>query len=337
MTRIRDIAEHEGHPVREAVLESDRARVAVMSYGAAIRDWRVPAPDGREVPCVLGFPDFAPYPEHSRAFGIIAGRVANRTARGRFTLDGVTHELPVNNGPNHLHGGPQGLGKRLWDMESDGAQAVILSYRSPDGEMGYPGRVTFRVRISLDAARLTWEMSGDPDRPTPINLAQHNYYNLDGAGDVLEQRLWLAASRYTPVDDTQIPTGAIESVAGTPLDFRQPARIGKVDPDRQGADHNLVLDVDRDRMQPAARLASDRSGLALRMWTDQPGVQLFTARPLDVAVPGHDGARYGAFAGVCLEAQHFPDSLNRPDFPSIIATPEAPYRQRLTVEIAPGG
>ncbi|MHA3977295.1 aldose epimerase family protein [Halovulum sp. GXIMD14794] len=334
MAKIRSIGAHEGETVEEAVLDSGAARISVMNYGCVIRDWRVPA-QGREVPCVLGFEKFAPYPEHSKSFGIIAGRVANRTANGRFSLEGRTYELPVNNGPNHLHGGPVGLGKRIWEMASDGNDAVLLRYSSPDGEMGYPGAVEFEVRFALDGARLLIEMAGDPDRPTPINLAQHNYYNLNGRGDILGHRLRVAASRYTPVDEVQIPSGALDPVKGTQLDYRSEARIGDVDADRVGADHNLVLDEGRDPAAPAAELASDETGLRLRMWTDQPGIQLFTAKPMQIGVPGLDGETYGPFGGVCLEAQHFPDSLNHPEFPSIIATPDAPYRQRLEVEIAP--
>ncbi len=334
MTTQATIGEYEGKPVEEVVLDSGAARIAVMNYGCVIRDWRVEA-GGRPVPCVLGFDEFAPYPEHSKSFGIIAGRVANRTARGLFTLEGQTYRLPVNNGPNHLHGGPQGLGKRLWEIAPDGPNAVVLRYDSPDGEMGYPGNVAFEVRMVLEGARLTIDMIGQPDRPTPINLAQHNYYNLDGEGDILGHRLWIDADRYTPVDETQIPTGVFEPVDGTQLDFRQPALIGERDPQREGADHNLVLNQGRAQSSPVVELSSDRTGLGLRLWTDQPGLQLFTAKPMEIAVPGHDGARYGPFGGVCLEAQHYPDSLNRPEWPSIIASPGAPYRQELAVEIAP--
>ena len=326
------IGSYQGREVREAVLESATARIAIMNYGCVIRDWRVSA-KGREVPCVLGFDSFDPYPEHSKSFSIIAGRVANRTAKGRFTLDGVGYELPVNNGPNHLHGGPEGLGKRLWDMEAD-SDVVRLRYLSPDGEMGYPGRVKFKVTFRLVGSRLTCEMSGEPDRPTPINLAQHNYYNLNGRGDILDHVLEIDAESYTPVDEVQIPTGQIAPVDGTVLDFREARTIGDADPNREGADHNLVLRKDRDKADVAARLRSDETGLELTLRTDQPGIQLFTAKPMEIAVPGHDGAEYGPFGGVCLEAQHFPDSLNRPDWPSIIATPERPYRQWLEMDIS---
>ena len=326
------VGHYQGREVREAVLESAHARIAILNYGCVIRDWRVDA-DGRAVPCVLGFEDFEPYPAHSKSFSIIAGRVANRTARGRFSLDGVDYQLPVNNGPNHLHGGPEGLGKRVWEMEADEG-SVTLAYHSPDGEMGYPGAVEFRVTFRLEGTRLTCEMTGRPDRPTPINLAQHNYYNLNGHGDILGHVLEVDAEAYTPVDDTQIPTGIIAPVDGTVLDFRRPTRIGDADPERIGADHNLVLREGRDISTPAAVLRSEETGLRLTVRTDQPGVQLFTAKPMEIAVPGHDGAAYGPYGGVCLEAQHFPDSLNRPDWPSIIATPERPYTQWLEMDIS---
>lgn len=330
---IRTIATHEGEEIREGVLESAEARISVMSFGAVIRDWRVSA-GGREIPVVLGFESFDPYPEHSKSFGIIAGRVANRTAFGRFTLDGEPYQLDLNHGGHHLHGGSKGLGVRNWAMEPDG-DGLILSYASPDGEMGYPGHVAFRARFALDGARLVLEMEGDPDRPTPINLAQHNYYNLDGEGEVFDHHLWIAGGRYTPTDDALIPTGEIASVAGTVFDFREEARIGARDPGRAGADGNVVLDAGRDLAAPAATLRSDVTGLGLRLWTAEPAVQLFTAGTMDIAPLGHDGARMAPFCGVCLEAQHFPNSVNQPDWPSIIATPDAPYRQRLEVEIAP--
>lgn len=329
----RTIGTHNGRSVDEITLESAQARVSIMSYGCVIRDWRVPA-GGRDVPCVLGFDSFAPYPEHSKSFGIIAGRVANRTAQGRFTLDGTTYQLPVNNGPNHLHGGPEGLGKRLWEMEADSG-AVVLRYHSPDGEMGYPGSVDFEVRFALEGTALRCQMRGVPDRPTPINLAQHNYYNLGQTATILEHRLRIAAPTYTPVDETQIPLGTFADVEGTVLDFRTERTVGEVDPQREGADHNLVLDPNRDPHAPAAELTAPGTGLQLRLWTDQPGVQLFTAKPMQIAHPGHDRALYGPFGGLCLEPQHFPDSLNRPDWPSIIATPEAPYAQDLVMDIAP--
>jgi aldose 1-epimerase len=200
--------------------------------------------------------------------------------------------------------------------------------------MGYPGAVDFEVRYSLEGSRLTLEMLGQVDRPTPINLAQHNYYNLDGTGDIMNHRLQIAADSYTPVDATQIPTGAIDPVDGTQLDFREMATIGSRDPGRIGADHNLMLRAGGDVEAAAATLISDETGLRLDVYTDQPAIQLFTAQTMQIDVPGHDGTTYSPFGGVCLEAQHAPDSLNRPEWPSIIATPDTPYRQILGLNIA---
>lgn len=333
MIATRRFGEHDGREVTEAVLQSASARVSILNFGCIMRDWRVA---GRDHAVILGFDRFDDYLTHARSHGVIAGRVANRTAFGRFSLNGTDYQLPANNGPHHLHGGPVGLQRRVWDMETDSAaQAVRLTYSSPDGEAGYPGNVDFRIDFALDGARLTIDMAAMPDRPTPINLAQHNYYNLNGRGDVRGHWMHIAADQYTPVDDGLIPTGALASVAGTQLDFRSPARIGDVDPGRIGFDTNLVLRPDRDRAEPSASVWSDESGLKLRVWTDEPGLQLFNGPKMTIGTPGLDGTTYGPFGGLCLEAQHWPDALNKPHFPSIIRSPGAPYRQRLMLDIGP--
>lgn len=329
MIATRVFGRHDGAEVREAVLESPTARVAILSYGCVVRDWR------REgVPMVLGFERFEDYPLHSRSFGIVAGRVANRIAGGRFTLGGREYRLATNNGPNHLHGGTVGLGRRVWAMETDSAaNAVRLSYLSPDGEEGYPGTVAFAVTYALAGDRLTCAMEGVPDRPSPVNLAQHSYYNLAGSGDVRGHVLRIDADHVTPTDAGLIPTGALLPVAGTRFDFRSPRPYEAADAEREGHDINYVLRPGRDPAAPAAEV--EAAGRRLRLWTGEPGLQLYTAAKLDVAVPGLDGLRYGAFAGLCLEAQHWPDAVNRPEFPGVIRAPEAPYRQELVVEIAP--
>lgn len=324
----------DGKDVLRATLSDGDTRVCILNYGAVTQDWRVVV-DGKPTPMVLGFDRFEDYPLHSKSFGIIAGRVANRTAFGRFTLDGQTYQLATNNGAHHLHGGDVGLGRRLWQMEADSAaNSLRLSHLSPDGEDGYPGQVAFTVTISLADGVLTYDMAGLPDRVTPINLAQHNYYNLTGSGDVLRHHLTMTAPSYTPVDAGLIPTGAIEPVAGTHMDFTAGAYVGEIDPDRIGIDHNLVLDPDRDQSAPAAVL-SHENGCVLSLWTDQPGIQVFDAPLMDIPVPGLDHTRYGAYGGICLEAQHFPNALNTPHFPSILCSPDAPYRQILRVAIRP--
>ncbi|WP_118132704.1 aldose epimerase family protein [Oceanicella sp. SM1341] len=327
MTELHEFDRFEGRTVREGVVEDGPTRISMLDYGCVLRDWRL-----NGAPMVLGFDSIADHRQYGASFGIIAGRVANRIARGRFSLGGQDYQLAINNGPNHLHGGLTGLGRRIWDMEADSAaRALRFAYHSPDGEDGYPGAVDFEVIVSLSGTKLTYRMRAVPDRETPINLAQHAYYSL-GEANVRRHELMLDAESYTPVDDTLIPTGEIAPVAGSRFDFRQPRRIEDADPEAAGHDHNFVLRPGRDTSAPAAELrAGERH---LRLWTDQPGIQLFTAPRLDVPVPGLDGRRYGAFAGLCMEAQHFPDSVNQPGFPSILHSPDRPYTQVLEVDIA---
>lgn len=326
---------HGGRAVEEIVLQSADAAVAVLNYGCVVRDWRVDA-DRRSVPVVLGFRQFGDYVANSRSHGIVAGRVANRTENARFELEGQVYDLTPNHGPHHLHGGAVGLGRRVWEMDGDGtAEAVELRYLSPDGEEGYPGTVEFSVTFRLEGPRLCCEMRGQPDRPTPINLAQHNYYNLAGDGDVRDHVVWIDAPDYTPVRADLIPDGSIDAVQGTRMNFTTPISFADSDPDRLGLDVNLVLRRERDPTTPAAWTSCPRTGLKLQLWTEEPGLQIFNAATMQIAVAGHDGRSYGPFAGVCLEAQHFPNSLANPDWPSIIRTPENPYHQRLEVEIAP--
>jgi aldose 1-epimerase len=326
----------DGTAVEQVTLESADAAVSVIGYGAAVQDWRVESGE-RSLPVVLGFRALEDYVEHSRSHGIVAGRVANRTAGASFELDGRRYELTANLGRHHLHGGALGLGRRVWAMDADGAaEAVHLSYRSPHGEEGYPGTVDFAVTYRLEGPRLVCEMSGLPDRPTPINLAQHSYYNLAGGADVRDHVLRVAAKAYTVLDNDLIPNGEIAPVAGTRMDFLKPVSFEESDPERKGLDVNLVLDPERDRTAPTAEVRSDWTGLGLKLWTDEPGLQVFNAAHQEIPVPGHDGQKYGPFSGLCLEAQHFPDSLHHPEWPSIIRSPEEPYFQRLVVEIGRG-
>ena len=335
MILTRKFGTHRGRDVIEATLRSKTAEVSILNYGCVVRDWRVHTENG-VIPVVLGFDDFNYYPEHSPSFGIIAGRVANRTAKGKFSLDDVDYQLPTNDGENHLHGGQIGLGRRIWEMETDDANnSVRLKYQSEAGEEGYPAAVSFTVTFQLRENRLTCEMTGMPDAPTPINLAQHSYYNLNGFGKTRDHLVQIAARNYTPVDRTQIPTGEILPVKNTRFDFTSATSFSQNDPDKLGVDHNLVLDSERNPDNPAAIVYSLKSNLELRLWTGEPGLQLFNAPTMDLPVPGLNNEKYDPFAGLCLEAQHFPDSLNRPKWPSIICTPTAPYFQKLVVEIAP--
>ena len=270
-----------GRAVEEVVLESPDAAVAILSLGCVIRDWRVDGPQG-SLPMVLGFPRLEDYLHHSRSHGAIVGRIANRTRGASFTLDGKTYALTANEGAHHLHGGATGLGNRIWAMETDSAaNTLYLFYHSPDGEEGYPGTVDFAVTFRLEGPRLICEMAGTPDRPTPISLANHSYYNLGGSGTVKDHLLWVDARDYTPTDADLIPTGEIRPLEGTPFDFSTEREIGDT-----ALDLNLVLDPARDRKRPAARARCPRTGRQLELWTDEPGLQLFDASSMTIDGPG---------------------------------------------------
>lgn len=329
MSEVSIFGESNDGPVTRAVLRNEEVSLAILSLGAITQDWRV-----HGVPVVLGLNTLEDYLHHSPSFGIIAGRVANRIAQGRFHLDGTDYQLPLNDGLNHLHGGPGGLGHVNWSLEADQTRAR-LRYHSPDGEMGYPAAVDFEVEITLDGYDVTYAMRAVPDRRSPINLAQHNYYNLNGTGDVRSHVLWVDAQSYTEVDETLIPTGRQLPLGGSTVDFRKPCAIEAQDPARVGFDVNVALRADRDTSAPAAQLIGDHSGLSLKIWTQEPGVQLYNAPQLAMPVPGLTAKQYKPFSGICLEAQHFPDSPNQPSFAPIIYGSGMPYEQILRLRIAP--
>lgn len=304
-----------GRAVDLARLSAGNMEVTLLSFGAITRDWRI---GGRSI--VLGYDDPANYGHDPYYHGIIAGRVANRIAAGRFTLRGEEIVLPLNDGSNHLHGGPRGLGKRFWEMEADSAaNAVCLRCVSGHGDGGYPGRARFEMVVTLTETRLTYEMRANVDRPTPIALAQHNYYNLTG-GEIWDHILAIPAQEYLETDAGLIPTGKRLPVADTALDFRVPRRIGDAATNREALDSCLVLDGS----QPAAVLTAPGAP-TLAFHTDQPGLQLYNGAYL--------GAPFAPFAGLALEPQAFPDAVNHPGFPQPIATPDAPYSQTLTIEV----
>lgn len=333
MSTTRRFGASEGKDVQEITLESDLASIAILNYGCAIRDWRVDG-DGRSVPCVLGFNEMDHYLNVAKSHGAICGRVANRIGNSKFAIRGETFNLPPNEGAHQLHGGSKGLHTRVWNMEADGNHGVEFSYHSPEGEMGYPGSVDFRVTMRLEGSTLTMEMFGRPSRETPISLAQHNYYNLNGEGDVLGQVLEIDADMYTPTDDELIPTGAMLPIGGTHMDFRTAVLVGERDHNQQGIDANLVVRSGRNPDKPLASLWSEDTGLELKLWSEQPGIQVFNGPKMDVSVPGHDGVHYGAFGGLCLEPQKFPDAINKVDWSSPICTPEKPYYQKLVLDIS---
>jgi aldose 1-epimerase len=306
----------------------------VITYGAAITELHVPDRAGRLGDVVLGFDNLRQYLTESPCFGAVVGRVANRIAKGRFTIDGKAYALAINNGANTLHGGIKGFDKIVWGAEAvDGPNgpSVVFSHVSPDGDEGFPGTLTVRMTYTLtNGNEIRFDYEATTDRTTAINLTNHSYFNLAGKGDVLDQVLMLKAGKYTPADSGLIPTGVIADVAGGPLDFTQPKAIGrdlKNVPDKtNGYDHNYVIDGGGRGLVLAARAHDPATGRSIEVSTDQPGVQLYTSNGLNGTIVGKGGVAYPRYAAFCLETQHYPDSVNHPGFPSTILHPGETFR-----------
>jgi aldose 1-epimerase len=310
-----------------------------ITYGGIITSLKVPDRSGAMGDIVLGFDSLDGYLKGHPFFGAIVGRYGNRIGKGRFTLDGKTYALATNNGPNHLHGGLRGFDKFVWQAEPmSGRTGLIFSRTSPDGEDGYPGTLSVRVSYELtDRNELIVEYHATSDKATPVNLTQHSYFNLagDGAGDILQHRMLINADRYTPVDATLIPTGELAPVKGTPFDFTTAtaigARIGDSHPqlkNGQGYDHNWVLNRSGVDLSLAARVVEPSTGRTLEVSTTEPGVQFYTGNFLDGKLTGKGGHVYQRRNGFCLETQHFPDSPNKPNFPSTIVKPGQEYSSK---------
>jgi aldose 1-epimerase len=331
----------DGQDVPLYTLENRNGLVAkITPYGAIITELHVPDRTGQTADVVLGFDKLDGYVKDHPYFGALVGRVANRIAKGHFTLEGKTYTLAVNNVPNHLHGGWKGFDKVVWEarpVTREDGPALELTHVSRDGEEGYPGTLTARVVYTLTQQdELRVEITAETDQPTPVNLTNHSYWNLAGhdRGDILGQVLQLHADRYTPTDETLIPTGKIESVAGTPFDFRMPKPIGRdigqlpAHPEREdpgGYDVNYVVNGPAGRLRPAARVCEPSSGRVMEVLTTQPGIQFYSGNFLDGSNVGKGGAVYRSRNGFCLETQHFPDSVNRPGWPSVILRPGQTY------------
>jgi aldose 1-epimerase len=312
-------------------------KARLIDYGATLVELTAPDRNGRFGDIVLGFDSLEGYLKSSPYFGCIVGRYGNRIAKGRFTLDGVEYKLAVNNGANHLHGGLVGFDKVLWTAEPvsvEGARGVRFSYLSPDGEEGYPGNLRVTVTYLLtDANELTIRYEAETDKATPVNLTHHSYFNLagQGNGDILGHELTLFAPSYAPVDEGLIPTGLIAAVAGTPFDFMKPETIGaRIAQVPGGYDHNFVLGSGGGKLAPAATVYEPAGGRVLDILTTEPGIQFYAGNFLDGTIVGKDGKAYPKHAGFCLETQHFPDSPNRPEFPTTILRPGTKY-ESLTV------
>jgi aldose 1-epimerase len=315
-------------------------RAVLTNYGAMLTELHVPDSEGQFGDVVLGFDNSESYLKGHPYFGATTGRVANRIAHSSFTLNGHSYSLAANNGPHHLHGGLQGLDKRVWQSQPVTGQespALKFSYLSPDGEEGYPGNLNLIVTYTLtqdNALRIDYEATTDQD--TPVNLTNHSYFNLatGGRDSILDHVMEIQADHYTPVDNLAIPTGAIEPVAGTAMDFRQAAPIGtRIDQeplqgDPGGYDHNYVLQkTSPGHLDLAARVHDPVSGRVLEIHTTEPGIQFYTGNFLDGTLTGKNGAVYEKRHGFCLEAQHFPDALHHDNFPAIILRPGETYRQ----------
>lgn len=333
-----------GEPVEVHDLVGRSLSVAVSTYGARIVGFRTPDRRGDVADVVLGFDDLAGYLQDGSYHGATVGRVANRIAGGRFELDGDPFVVPANEGANALHGGTQGFDSRLWTAEpgSGASPCVRLHRRSADGEMGFPGNLDVSVTFTVEGDDLVIDYEAVTDRPTVVNLTQHAYFCLAGAGSVEDHVLQVAASQYLPVGDDLLPIGPPSPVEGTPFDLRTPVRIG----DRvrvahpqvmlaRGIDHTYVLDGpvetgpgDEGGLRLAARVEHPGTGRTLEVWTDQPGLQVYTGNMLDGTTVGRGGLVHRQGDGLCLEPQHFPDSPNRPGYPSTVLRPGATYRSR---------
>lgn len=299
----------------------------ITNYGGILVSLTVPDRQGRKADVVLGFDTLAGYLANPGPFlGALIGRYANRIGGARFTLDGVEYHLEKNNGANSLHGGAHGFDKRVWAARELPDGGLALTYVSKDGEGGYPGNATVTATYHLtDANELKIDYAATTDKDTVINLTNHSYFNLKGAGagDILTHRVMLNASRFTPVDNGLIPTGELRDVSGTPFDFRKSTAIGaRIDQNDEqlklggGYDHNWVLSKNGGGLTLAARVEEPESGRALEVYTTQPGVQFYTGNSLNGPIQGKGGKVYQRRSGLCLETQHFPDSPNRKDFPS---------------------
>lgn len=341
----RAFGEVDGTPVELFTMRNaNGVELSITNYGATITSFVLPLAGG-PIDVVLGFDSIADYQDRSQYFGCMAGRVGNRIAKGRFELDGVQYSLATNNGPNHLHGGVRGFDKVLWETLSAGLTAdgvgVVMRYVSNDGEEGYPGTLTTIVQYELtNANALVVDVSATTDAATPVNVVHHSYWNLGGhdSGTILDHHLQLHASRYTPIDDTFIPVGHFESVEGTALDFRVAKPIGKdiggypeEGEDPGGYDHNLVLDGGADSFREVAVLSNPENGVAMSIWSDQPGIQFYTGNWLG-DLKGKNSAVYPKFGGLCLETQVFPDAINHRGgigWPEVVLRPGAAYRHRM--------
>lgn len=313
-------------------------KATITPYGGKVIGLWVPDKNGNLGDIVLGYDSASQYPAGNPYFGALIGRYGNRIGKGQFTLDGTTYQLETNNGANALHGGPGGFHNVMWDVVEIRPNSIALAYTSADREEGYPGTLQANVVYTLtDANELTIEYEATTDQPTIVNLTHHSFFNLasEGKSDILNHELQINADKFTPVDEGLIPTGELKPVAGTPFDFNQStpigARINEEDVQLKygkGYDHNWVLKREGAGLSLAAVVAEPTSGRVMEVWTTEPGLQFYSGNFLDGSGGGKGGKQYQFRTAFCLEAQHFPDSPNKPEFPSTLLRPGSVYTQK---------
>jgi aldose 1-epimerase len=331
----------DGQTVQLFVLENGKGMKAeITNYGGIVTSLYIPDRNGAIVDVVLGYDHLSDYLKSSPYFGSLVGRFGNRIAGAKFTLDGVAYKLAVNNGPNHLHGGLVGFDKVVWGAEpvkTASAVGLKLTYLSKDGEEGYPGNLNATVTYWLTASNeLKIEYQAQTNKATIVNLTHHGYFNLagQGQGDILNHEMMINAGRFTPVNTDLIPIGELRPVKDSPMDFTTPWTIGaRINADDEqvrcggGYDHNFVLNHTSGELGLAARVSEPSSGRVMEVYTTEPGLQFYTGNFLDGTLTGKGGKIYKKRYGFCLESQHFPDSPNQPDYPSVVLRPGQTYRQ----------
>ncbi len=307
--------------------------VTITNYGGAVTSFITPDKNGKYSSVIIGFDSLAPYLQHPPYFGALIGRYGNRIGDAKFSLDGTTYQLAANNGKNSLHGGLKGFDKVVWDatIPSDTVPSLVLKYLSKDGEEGFPGNLNVTVQYTLtndDELKIVYD--AETDKATPVNLTNHSYFNLSGdvSNTILDETLMMDADNFTPVDSTLIPTGEIKSVKGTPFDFTTPKKIGKNFAEVKGGyDHNFVLNRKDSSLQKVASLSDSISGRTLDIYTTQPGLQFYSGNFLDGTFKNRGNQPLTLHSALALETQHFPDSPNKPNFPSTTLRPGEKYHE----------
>ncbi|WP_127138761.1 aldose epimerase family protein [Flagellimonas oceanensis] len=338
----------DGTKVKKFTLKNEAGmEVEVITYGGIITRWTAPDKQGNYEDIVLGFDDLDQYLDGNPYFGALIGRYGNRIAKGQFSLEGETYTLATNDGDNHLHGGEKGFDKVVWNgvakNTSEGA-VLELTYTSEDGEEGYPGKLDVKVTYTLtDDNALDVQYEAVTDKPTVVNLTQHSYFNLSGqlSEPILDHEIYLNADTYLPVDGGLIPTGEFREVAGTPFDFKEPKLIGKeIDANNEqlslggGYDHCWVLNETKEDLGLAASAHHPETGRFLEVYTNEPGIQFYSGNFLDGTLPSKTGGTYAKRSGFCLETQHYPDSPNQADFPSVRLNPGETYSSRTMFKLS---